>query len=563
MPSRLGSATDATVGEGVLRMAFRSILYEDDENAASRAPQNAPEYFRDLNLDQTVEAITAGKEDYDLKPFFHDPLRTPEAVSYRQEVMRDLEDEQTFGCIVSFAGSMRMMRQKLAQASKLYHRYHKERWFLDAVETWCKAVCDLHKDLSRLEVSSRGLLGLRDYVADYARSERLVSLQTAAHKLASDLATVRYCVLIRGDGFTVRRYDAEKDYSAEVTETFRKFQQRSVKDYRGKFDSWVEMNTIEEKILDFVALLNPEFFLRLDEFCSKNEGYADATLTTFDREVHFYTAYIDYTRPLKRAGLNFCYPRVSATSKEVYDQEGFDLALATKLVAAETPVVCNDFSLTGEERIFVVSGPNQGGKTTFARTFGQLHHLASLGCPVPGRRAQLFLFDAMFTHFEREENIESLHGKLQDDLIRIHNILERATPRSIVIMNEIFTSTALKDAIFLARKVIKKIVEFDLLCVCVCVTFLDELASLSTKTVIMVSTVVPDNPALRTYKVVRRPADGRSYAISIAEKYRLTYEGVKARIPPERGTAPSEADGQLTTAQPSLTASEYTAAAAE
>jgi DNA mismatch repair protein MutS len=69
-----------------------------------------------------------------------------------------------------------------------------------------------------------------------------------------------------------------------------------------------------------------------------------------------------------------------------------------------------------------------------------------------------------------------MSGKLEDDLVRIGEILRAATPDSIVVLNEIFTSTTLHDARFLGTKLMKKVMQLDALCVYV--TFVDELASL-------------------------------------------------------------------------------------
>jgi DNA mismatch repair ATPase MutS len=510
--------------------AFRSILFDKFEIDGSMGGQEPPEFFTDLNLDQIVASMTEGREEYNLKPFFYTPVHHVETVNYRQDILRDLESRMLMGHIRTFAQRMRTMRDSLAQSEKLHYKYQKHRWFLYAAEVYCAAVSRLTRDLTTTELFSRGFLAFREYLTRYTESADFTSLVAETEKLRADLLGIRYGLRIKGNRIEVQPYATEADYGAEVLRTFEKFKEGAPKDYRFEFYSAPEMNHIEAVILDMVAHLFPEIFSSLDEYCDRHSGYLDSTVKVFDREVQFYVACLEHVDRYKAAGLSFCYPVVTAWCKEVYGHEVFDLALANNLVGEKKLVVTNDFYLRDPERIFVVSGPNQGGKTTFARTFGQLHYLASIGCPVQGCKARLFLFDQLFTHFEREEQILNLSGKLEDDLQRIHRILERATPQSILIMNESFVSTTLNDALFLSKQIMQQIVQLDMLCVSV--TFLDELASLSETTVSMASTVDPEAPELRTFKVIRKPADGLAYAAAIAKKYQLTYESVRERIAP-------------------------------
>lgn len=485
--------------------------------------------FVDLNLNQIINAVVSEKEDeYHLKTFLHMPLQFKDDILYRQEIMQDLEDSRLFRFIQLFAKGMHDMREQLPQEKKHYYKYQGERLFLDAAKLYCDIVRELADNLSLINLQSRGFLALREYVNGYIQSERFTVLCNEAEKLLNELSAVRYCVLVKGLHIEILPFRAEADYTKEVEQTFQKFSRGSTKDYHAQYSFSQDMNHVEAAMLEGVAQLYPELFKNLENFSVTHSNYADETITVFDREVQFYVSYLDYVSKLKESGLPFCYPLISENDKDIYTYNGFDLALAYQLKKERSPVICNDFYLKDDERIIIVSGPNQGGKTTFARTFGQLHYLAALGCPVPGREAKLFLFDNIFTHFEKEENILNLRSKLEDDLVRIHHILDHATSNSIIIMNEILSSTTLKDAIFLSEKIMERIAALDILCVWV--TFIDELLSLNNKTVSMVSTVVPDNPAVRTFKIERMPADGLAYALSIAEKYHVTYKQLKERI---------------------------------
>lgn len=268
-------------------MAFNSILFPGDRPALEA---DEPDFFVDLNLDQVLASMLAGREQYELKPLFYTPLREVEAVRYRHEVLRDLEKPDLFESITRFASAMQRTRMHLAQVKKLHHPLQKQAWLLDAIEIYCQAVRSLEEDLVEHNLTSHGLTGLREYLADYAASERFTSLAADTQALKDALAGVRYAVRIQGARVTVSRYEGEPDYSAEVEATFARFKQGAVKSYLVKLLDYDEMDHVEAQILECVARLYSDVFGTLAGYTARYRDFVDPPIGRFDREVHFYLA---------------------------------------------------------------------------------------------------------------------------------------------------------------------------------------------------------------------------------------------------------------------------------
>ena len=512
-------------------MAIRSILFESGRPSAGTEGATEPEYFRDLNLDRIAEAVAKAGEEPGLISCFRLPSRDVRLIGFRHEIFRNLEEPRVRKAAERFTAANARIRRRLELVGRMKHPPQANRWFLDLVLEHAAVVTALAEELEEAGVTAPGLKALRDDMAAYARRDSFTRLRDQARDLRDRLEKTRYDLFLKGDKVTLARHDPEArfDYIERVLATFERFRTGTEEGPSPVRPPEPGLDRVEAGVLDLVVELFPDVFRDLAAFREAHRALLPADVVRAERELRFYLGYLAYLAPLREAGLPVCYPAVSATDKTLLAREVFDLALAAERVRRGEPVVVNDVELGGAERVIVVSGPNQGGKTTFSRAFGQLYHLAALGCPVPGREVRVFLPDRIFTHYERAESLEGLASKLEDELLRARAILDRATSGSVVILNEIFTSTTADDARALSESLLTAVSRLDALCLWV--SFVDELSESGLEAgnvVSMVGTV--EDGDTRTYKMVRRPPDGRAYARTLVERHGLTRARLAERI---------------------------------
>lgn len=209
------------------------------------------------------------------------------------------------------------------------------------------------------------------------------------------------------------------------------------------------------------------------------------------------------------------------------------MALAWKNRFSGEKVVKNDICYGERKRFLVITGPNQGGKTTLARAVGQCVYLMLMGLKAPCQSMNSRFFERIMTHFEVEESVETGAGKLKEELLRLKPMMQDRSGNqrnSFVILNELFTTATTYDARIMAQKVMEHFQNNG--CLGIYVTHIQELADEKSQPGVqsMVAQVDQEDSGRRTFLILPMEAQGLGYSDSIASKYELEYDQMTKRI---------------------------------
>ena len=284
---------------------------------------------------------------------------------------------------------------------------------------------------------------------------------------------------------------------------------------------------LETEIVKMYRKVRPEFFRALAKFYKKFQKTIQPELYRVEEELQFYLVYSQFQTEMEGWGCEFCEPQVKPGDVFLVHQV-YDLALARKNRRVEKDVVSNSVQYREGERFFVVTGPNQGGKTTFARSLGQLVYFAMMGLTVPAESAVLPYFEGLLTHFSVEESLESGRGRLKEELVRLAPMLKKEAGNRFVILNELFTTAATYDAFVMGQRVLRHFIEEG--CLGVYVTHVSELAKAGDGVVSLVALADEQDHRKRTFRIIRKEAEGIGFAGDIVEKHRLSYEDLCKRL---------------------------------
>lgn len=499
-------------------MEFVSIL--DKKGYQEETEMGMPSFFMDLNLDQIVERIQS-QTIAKVKKYYYRFPADKAGEDYRRAIYKDVKKEAVYEALLQFT----LLAEKSAQAreKKMLVTVGMQRgaWHLLEVATYCEAYSRLYEWLVELPIESEGLFALKAYLKDYLSTDNFREMQKKGRELSEELESFRMKLVYENEQIFVSEENLPGGYDAFLEE----FMGEHGAELKSPFSIGGNLDDLEQELVLKFARRHGKHFEEVRSFYHAYQDYEDVTLLRFGEEINFYLSYQAFQKRMELQGFSFSTPTVE--EQKAFGAGGlYDLALACNYRNTPRRVISNDFYLAGGERFIVLTGPNQGGKTTFARSLGQLVYLTKMGLDVPATAANVHFFPKLLTHFSVEESVETGRGKLMDELVRLKPMMKREGEGAFVIINELFTTAANYDACIMGKKVLEHFITQG--CLGIYVTHLQELTKAHESIVSM--RAMMDEEKRQNFKICRREADESVCAVNQVNKYHLTYEELKERL---------------------------------
>ncbi len=234
-------------------------------------------------------------------------------------------------------------------------------------------------------------------------------------------------------------------------------------------------------------------------------------------------------------GCSVTYPESAPVSAKEFSAKGiYNPRVA---LAIDDEIVTNDFCFDDKARLYVLTGPNRGGKSVITVAVGAAQAMYQLGLPVPAETAKISPVSGIYTHFPEGADDTIDKGRLGEECARLKEIFDGTDEDGMILLDESLSSTGAYEAAYIASEILSAFAVMK--CRGIFSTHLHELAAavpeINERSAAMggisIDTLVAGiEEGQRSFKIYRAKPDGKSYARDIADKYGLSFENLMERM---------------------------------